>query len=56
MKEDFHFCFLVITSFVSPLFCLNAIGSIYNHDFNVKVWCNELAHNFTVLRNAMGQM
>lgn len=35
MKEDFHFCFLVITSSVYPLFCLNAIGSIYNYYFIV---------------------
>ena len=33
--KDFHSCFLVVTSVVSSIFCLNAIGSISNHDFIV---------------------
>lgn len=35
MKDDFNSCFLVITPVISSLLCLNAIGSVYNHNFIV---------------------
>lgn len=56
MKEDFLSWFLVVASVVSFIFCLNAIGSIYNHDFIVEVWCNLPACSFTILCETMGEM